>query len=212
MSHNLQPLPLALQLGYTLQFLSLACSICKSVTDEICSDCHYPICQECLERGCESCKMEKFQVFHTVEDHSLEKQSECGDELEEEVDDPLIPQILIEQPYPFDYMCVYYPSESEWKQMEQEALDRIYFTITDEPGKVYPNMYYLVGRQSLAGKTTDYMLLWEESEYYTGWRRFISVYYYRSAQPHDVWLMEIPPSFNLSLQRCNAYPHSSLSL
>ena len=184
---------MALQLAHTLQFLSLTCSICKSITDDTCSKCHYPICEECVERGCESCELERLELFNTADE-------------EEEVDDPLIPQILIEQPYPFDYLCVYYPSESEWKQMENDAQDRIYFTITDEPGQVHPNMYYLIGRQILAGKTTDYMLLWEESEYYTGWRRFISVYYHHSPQPHDVWLMAIAPPGNLSLERCNASP------
>lgn len=122
----------------------------------------------------------------------------------EEDDDPLVPQILIEQPYPFNYLCVYYPSESEWKQMEMEAEARIHFTVTDVPGQVYPNIYYLIGQQTLAGKTTDYMLLWEESEYYSGWRRFISVYYHNSPQRYDCWLLATPPPGDLSLRRCNA--------
>ncbi len=199
------PLPLALELVHTLNFISLTCSICKSITDDTCSDCHYPICQECLERGCESCQLEKIQFFNTPDALPLgewQEHSARGDE--EEDDDPLVPQILIEQPYPFDYLCVYYPSESEWKQMEMEAETRIHFTITDVPGEVYPNIYYLVGRQTLAGKTTDYMLLWEESDYYQGWRRFISVYYHNSPQPHDCWLLAIPPPGDLSLRRCNA--------
>ena len=142
--------------------------------------------------------MEKFQLSHTPDDLDS--------------DDPLVPEILIEQPYPFDYICVYYPSESEWKQMEQEAETRIYFTVSDTPGQVYPDIYYLVGRQLLAGKTTDYMLLWEESENYTGWRRFISVYYHQSPQPHDCWLLATPPPGDLSLRRCNADTFPSLSL
>ena len=194
MSLQQQPLPLALQLAHTLHFLAMTCSICNSITDDTCSACHYPICEECRERGCESCTLEKLQILNTPDEVS-------GDALsEDEVEDPFIPQILIEQPYPFDYLCVYYPSESEWRKMEEEAETRIHFTISDEPGEVHPNMYYLVGRQTLAGKTTDYMLLWDVSEQYTGWRRFISVYYHHSPQPHDVWLMAIPPPYNLSLQ------------
>lgn len=145
--------------------------------------------------------MEKLQLSHTPDDLDSD-----------ETVDPLIPEILVEQPYPFDYICVYYPSESEWKQMEQEAETRIHFTISDTPGQVHPNIYYLVGRQLLAGKTTDYMLLWEESEHYTGWRRFISVYYHKSPQPHDCWLLATRPPGDLSLQRCNATHFPSLSL
>jgi len=125
--------------------------------------------------------------------------------------DPLIPQILVEEPYPFNFVCVYYPYEPEWKQMEEDAMTRIHFTITDEPGKVFPNMYYLVGRQVLAGKTTDYMLLWEESENYSGWRRIISVYYHQSPQPHDIWLLATAPPVNFSLQRSNADTFPSLA-
>jgi len=202
MSLQQHPLPMSLQLVNMLHFLAMTCSICNSITDDTCSACHYPICEECRERGCESCSMEKLQMFNTPDEMSASEQSDAQSE---EVDDPFVPQILIEQPYPFDYLCVYYPSESEWKKMEEEADTRIYFTISDEPGEVHPNMYYLVGRQTLAGKTTDYMLLWEESEYYTGWRRFISVYYHHSPQPHDVWLMAIPPPYNLSLQRSPAF-------
>jgi hypothetical protein len=112
---------------------------------------------------------------------------------EERRNDPLTVSILVEEDYPYEYACVYFPNESEWKRMEEEALARIHFTINDIPNYPEPDMFYLVERQYDYGKYTDYILYWEQSDEYTGWRRFLAVYYKESPLPYDIYLLETPP-------------------
>jgi hypothetical protein len=183
---SVQPLPISLALANTLALLSLTCFICQSDAMEKCSECHHPICDECIHQGCKGCELEHQHILESfVATYSPDD--------DEHAEDPHVVQIHVQEDYPFDYACFYFPKEIEWRFMEESSLDKIYFTVDDTANYPHPELFYLAGRRVDNEKITDYLLLWEETELYTGWRRFLAVYYDNTPLPYDVNLCYPPP-------------------